>query len=172
MVPVAEPGGGSERGVLGRQGPVGGCGSLTLDGSTSGVVAVVTGVVVVVVTGMVAVVVAGDGVVVGTGVVVVVTGGVVVVAIDVVAVGAAVVDWMRAGAHVPVVPAIEIAVFMPGPAVATPTANPAMPSSAATIRAMTVACRTEHRRTMPFRVGFPGISVISVAGTRAAQLFS
>ncbi|WP_194836792.1 hypothetical protein [Nocardia sp. XZ_19_369] len=130
------------------------------------------GVVVAVVTGVV-VVVTGEGVVVvGTGVVVVVTGDVVAVAIGVVAVGDAVVDWTTTGAQVPVVPSIEIAVFMPGPAVATLTANPAMPSSAATINAMTVACRTARRPTMPFGVEFPEISAILEARTAGSQLFS
>ncbi|WP_167768657.1 hypothetical protein [Nocardia sp. CS682] len=126
--------------------------------------------VVVVVTGVAGVVVMGEMVVVVSGVVG--TGDVVVVWIGVVAVGAAVVDWIAVGAHVPVVPSIEIAVFMPGPAVATLTANPATASSAATINAMIVVCRTVRRPTMPFRVGFAEISAVLEARTAGSQLFS
>ncbi|WP_433662374.1 hypothetical protein ACQPW1_09600 [Nocardia sp. CA-128927] len=130
---------------------------------------VVTGVIVVVATGAV-VVVTGDVAVVVAGVVV--TGDVVVVVTGgVVAVGASVVDWTRAGAHVPVVPSIDTVVAKPGPAAATPTANPAKPSSAATIKAMIVVCRTAHRRTMPSRVGFREISAVLGARIVGSQLF-
>jgi hypothetical protein len=79
-------------------------------------------------------------------------GGVVVVIwVAAVAAGTAVVAWV--GAHVPVVPLIDTvtAVVRPGPVTAvTPIADPALPSSAAMIMAITVVRRRVRRRAIPF----------------------
>jgi hypothetical protein len=153
-----------------------GSGALGLVGSTTGAVPVAAGVVEVVsgaagvagVTGWSGV---GVGGAVAAGVVEVVSGvagaaevagvtgcsgvgvgGVVVVIwVAAVAAGTAVVAWV--GAHVPVVPLIDTvtAVVRPGPATAvTPIADPALPSSAATIMAITVVRRRVRRRAIPF----------------------
>jgi hypothetical protein len=82
-------------------------------------------------------------------------GGAVVVWIAAAAAGTAVVGWV--GAHVPVAPLIDTvaAVVRPGPATAVPPiANPALPSSAATIMAITVVRRRMCRPAIPFTAGF------------------
>jgi hypothetical protein len=115
-----------------------GSGALGLAGPATGAVPVAAGVVEVVSgTAGVAGVTGWSGVGVG---------GAVVVWVAAVAAGTAVVGWV--GAHVPVAPFIDtvVAVVRPGPATAVaPIANPALPSSAATIMAITVVRRRVRR---------------------------
>jgi hypothetical protein len=120
-----------------------GSGALGLVGSTTGAVPVAAGVV-----DLVSGAAGGAGRTGWSGVVV---GGGVVVWVAVVAAGTALVGGV--GAHVPVAPLIDTVatVVRPGPATAVPPiANPALPSSAATIMAITVVRRRVRRRAMPF----------------------
>lgn len=99
-------------------------------------------------------------------------GGAVVVWVAAVAAGTAVVGWV--GAHVPVAPLIDTvaAVVRPGPATAvTPIANPALPSSAATIMAITVVRRRVRRRAMPFTAWVLQTSAILGSSAVDSQLF-
>lgn len=167
-----------------------GCGALGLVGSTTGAVPVAAGVVDPVSgvaggvgrTGWSAI---GAGGAVAAGVVEVVSGvagvagwsvvgvgGAVVVGVAAVAAGTAVVGWV--GAHVPVAPLIDTvaAVVRPDPATAvTPIANPALPSSAATIMAITVVRRRMRRPAMPFTAWVLQTSAILGSSTVDSQLF-
>jgi hypothetical protein len=99
-------------------------------------------------------------------------GAVVVVWVAAVAAGTAVVGWV--GAHVPVAPLIDTvtAVVRPGPATAVgPIADPALPSSAATIMAITVVRRRVRRRAMPFTAWVLQTSAILGSSTVVSQLF-
>jgi hypothetical protein len=98
--------------------------------------------------------------------------GAVVVWVAAVAAGAAVVGWV--GAHVPVAPLIDtvVAVVRPGPAATVaPIANPALPSSAATIMKITVVRRRVRRRGMPFMAWVLRTSAILGSSTVDSQLF-
>ena len=89
-----------------------------------------------------------------------------------VAAGTAVVGWV--GAHVPVEPLIDTVavVVRPGPVTAvSPIAEPALPSSTATIMAITVVRRRVHRPAMPFTAGVLQTSAILGSSTVDSQLF-
>jgi hypothetical protein len=78
------------------------------------------------------------------------------------------------GAHVLVAPLIDtvVAVVRPGPVTAvSPIANPALPSSAATIMAITVVRRRVRRPAMPFTAWVLQTSAILGSSTVNSQLF-